>query len=65
MIVWNTSQKHRFFPDPRPRWNPMASPIAFPAPSPAEKLIFSRDNHSLFLVSIPMGFIPDGNPAHS
>jgi hypothetical protein len=65
MNGWNTSQKHRFYLDPRPRWDPMASPIAFPAINLAGKLFFPRDNHSFVLESKPMGFIPGCNPAHS
>ena len=65
MNGWNKSQKHRFDPDPRLRRDPMASPIAFPVTSPAEKLFFPRDNHSFVLESIPMGFIPGCNPAYS
>jgi len=65
MNGWNTSQKHRLYPDPRPRWDPMASPITFPAISLAGKLFFPRDNHFFVLESIPMGFIPGCNPAYS
>jgi hypothetical protein len=65
MNGWNTSQKHRFYLSPRLRRDPMASPITFPATSPAEKLSFPRDSHSFVLISIPMGFFPGGNPAYS
>jgi hypothetical protein len=65
MNGWNTSQKDRFYLSPRPRWDPMAPPIGFPATSLDGKLFFPRDNHSFVLVSIPMGFIPGCTPAHS